>query len=50
MEDMWNAVLTFVREMGVLLNELAGLKDLVDRAMDKVGVFLPPPPSSQDIK
>lgn len=42
-EDMWNAVLTFVKEMGVLSNELAGLKDLVDRAMDKVAVFSPSP-------
>jgi hypothetical protein len=40
-EDMWNAVLTFVRDMGGLLNDLAGLKDLVDRSVDKAAV-LPP--------
>jgi hypothetical protein len=37
-EDMWNAVLTYVREMGALLNDLAGLKDLVDRSLDKAAV------------
>lgn len=42
-EDMWNAVLTYVREMGGLLNDLAGLKDIIDRAIDKAAV-LPLPP------
>ena len=40
-EDMWNAVLTYVREMGSLLNDLAGLKDILDRAVDKAAVLFP---------
>jgi hypothetical protein len=39
-EDMWSAVLTYVREMGSLLNDLAGLKDTLDRATDKAAVSL----------
>ena len=39
-EDMWAAVLTYVREMGSLLNDLAGLKDILDRATDKAAVSL----------
>lgn len=37
-EDMWTAVLTYVREMGSLLNDLAGLKETLDRASDKAAV------------
>jgi hypothetical protein len=37
-EDMWHAVLTYIREMGTLLNDIAGLKDIVDRAVDKAAV------------
>jgi hypothetical protein len=37
-EDMWTAVLTYIREMGGLLNDIAGLKDIVDRAVDKATV------------
>jgi hypothetical protein len=45
-EDMWTAVLTYVREMGSLLNDLAGLKETLDRASDKAAV--PFPKSSHD--
>ena len=38
-EDMWTAVLTYVHEMGGLLKDIAGLKDLVDRAVDKAAVL-----------
>jgi hypothetical protein len=37
-EDMWTAVLTYIRKMGGLLNDIAGLKDIVDRALDKAAV------------
>lgn len=37
-EDMWSAVLTYIRAMGGLLSELTGLKDIVDRAIDKTSV------------
>ena len=37
-EDMWTAVLTYIREIGGLLNDIAGLKDIVDRSMDKSSV------------
>jgi hypothetical protein len=40
-EDMWIAVLTYIREMGGLLNDIAGLKDIVDRSIDKASVTLP---------
>lgn len=43
-EDMWSAVLIYVREMGGLLNDIVGLKDIVDRAIDKTAV--PPPPTT----
>jgi hypothetical protein len=39
-EDMWMAVLNYVREMGALLSEVAGLKEAHDRAIDKAGVPL----------
>jgi hypothetical protein len=37
-EDMWTAVLNYVKEIGTLLSEVAGLKESHDRAIDKVGV------------
>jgi len=49
-EDMWSAVLTYIREMGRLLNDLAGLKDIVDRAIDKAAVLpLTPLPCNQGV-
>ena len=41
-EDMWRAVLGYVIEIGGLLGDLVGLKDVVDRMSDKASV-LPPP-------
>ena len=38
-EDMWLAVLTYIREMSSLLTDLSSLKDIVDRANDKAAVF-----------
>jgi hypothetical protein len=38
-EDMWSAVVTYVQEMGRLLGDLVGLKDIVDRAVDKSAVL-----------
>jgi hypothetical protein len=38
-EDMWTAVLHYIREMGLLLSELAGLKEANDRANDKTAVY-----------
>jgi len=37
-EDMWSAVLTYVRDMSSLFNEVSGLKDAADRAVDKSAV------------
>lgn len=37
-EEMWNAVLTYINDMGSLLNDLAGLKDISDRTIDKTAV------------
>ena len=41
-EDMWRAVLGYVIEIGGLMGDLVGLKDVVDRMSDKASV-LPPP-------
>jgi hypothetical protein len=38
-EDMWNAVLIYIRGMEGLLSELIGIKDVVDRAIDKTSVL-----------
>jgi len=40
-EDMWNAVLSYIHEMGHLFGELSTLKDAVDRTIDKSLVPLP---------
>lgn len=37
-EDMWSAVLGYIRSMDELLGELASLKDAVDRIIDKSNV------------
>ena len=37
-EDMWLAVLTYIREMGNVFGELSALKDAVDRTIDKANV------------
>jgi hypothetical protein len=37
-EEMWDAVLTYINDMGTLLNDLAGLKDVSNRAIDKASV------------
>jgi len=42
-EDMWNAVFTYIQEMGSLFNDLAVLRDAVDRSIDKSNV--PPQPA-----
>ena len=41
-EDMWRAVLGYVIEIGGLVSDLVGLKEVVDRMSDKASV-LPPP-------
>jgi hypothetical protein len=41
-EDMWRAVLGYVIEIGGLVGDLVGLKEIVDRMSDKASV-LPPP-------
>jgi hypothetical protein len=37
-EDLWQAVLNYIREMGSLLSDVAGLKEVNDRAVDKAAV------------
>jgi hypothetical protein len=39
-EDMWAAVLTYIREMANLFGELSALKDAVDRTIDKANVLV----------
>jgi Exocyst complex component Sec5 len=41
-ENMWYAVVVYVRDMGNLLSELVGLLDMLDRCIDKSNVFSPP--------
>jgi len=44
-EDMWRAVLGYIVEMGGLIGDLVGLKDVVDRIADKASVPAPRPSS-----
>ena len=37
-EDLYSAVLLYVRDMGSLLEDLLGIKDIMDRILDKLSV------------
>ena len=40
-EDLYSAILSYVREMGNLLEDLLGIKDIMDRILDKLSVHPP---------
>ena len=48
-EDLWQAVFNYIREMGALFGDIAGLKEAADRAVDKSSVIYYKLPKAHNI-